>query len=113
MKTIDQQDFAAIVAEPSAVVRKFKLMKRFGYLLPENAKASSATSIATAIQAKLGCLNVEDGSLDQFVLEYCAAHGIECDGDVFGLYFAGVTDISGAEAEEIIRKAAADYQLTA
>jgi hypothetical protein len=50
----ERQDFAAIIEEPSPTVRKFKLMKRFGALLPENAKELSATSIATVIHSRLG-----------------------------------------------------------
>jgi hypothetical protein len=43
------ETFKAIIAEPSPVVRKFKLMKHFHSLLPADAKTLSANSIATII----------------------------------------------------------------
>ena len=56
-------------------------------------------------------LDVNDGTLDAFVLTYCAEHGIECDGDVFGLAFSGRELCSEAEAAEIIEDAARTYGL--
>src|SRR3954470_17079879 len=33
-------------------------------------------------------LNTDDSSLDKFIQDYCPKHGIEIDGDVFGMMFA-------------------------
>lgn len=32
-------------------------------------------------------LSIDNGTLDSFVVDYCATSGIDCDGDVFGLFF--------------------------
>ena len=45
--------FARIVAEPSATIRKFKLMKAFGSILPPDVKTLSADQIADIIRSKL------------------------------------------------------------
>jgi hypothetical protein len=45
--------FDRIVKEPVAMTMKFKLMKRFSSLLPDNAKEMSAFQIADIIRAKL------------------------------------------------------------
>jgi hypothetical protein len=45
-----QQTFATIMQEPSATVRKFKLLKTFSTILPQDAKSLSADAIADLIR---------------------------------------------------------------
>lgn len=52
-KIADQ--FAQIAAEPSATIRKFKLIKAFPAFLPENAKTLSADQIAEHVAFELHC----------------------------------------------------------
>lgn len=42
--------------------------------------------------------NVNDGTLDSFILAYCEKHGIECDGGVFSVFFSGSDDFDEDEA---------------
>lgn len=56
-------------------------------------------------------LSVDNGALDSFVADYCAKNGIDCDGDVFGLFFSDKNEYSAIEAEEIIELAAKTYSL--
>ena len=57
-------------------------------------------------------LDSEDAdSLDPFIRVYCAAHGIECDGDVFGMAFSGKRWLPTSEARRIIEEFSALYCL--
>lgn len=50
-------------------------------------------------------LDVADGTLDDFVVGMCAAHGKEVDGDLFGVLFSGKEKFGVAEARDIIMDA--------
>lgn len=56
-------------------------------------------------------LKEEDDSVNDYVRTYCLAHGIECDGDAFGLMFSGAESWTVAEATRLIESAADIYNL--
>jgi hypothetical protein len=54
-----------------------------------------------------------DGTLDTFLLAYCHAHAIECDGGVFSMYFSDRDKWSEFDAITVIEEAATTYGLRA
>lgn len=46
-------------------------------------------------------LSSADGTLDDFVLGFCAARGLTCDGDIFGVAYSGVEALPIGEAYAI------------
>lgn len=49
-------------------------------------------------------LSQDDGTLDDFVVGYCDARGVECDGDLFGVLFTGQDSWTLEEAETLVER---------
>jgi len=49
-------------------------------------------------------LSVNDTTLDDFIVAWCAYRGIECDGDLYGVLFSRQDDYTLSEAENILNR---------
>lgn len=89
------------VFDPAALARSFP---------DRDYTASVALAKATAAPTP-AVLDRRDGSLDAFIMKYCAERGIRVDGDVFGVMFADHDLWTRDEAVAVIDRAAETWKL--